>query len=73
MEMLTANTDSWMRRRTCGSFRIVGKRKGLKRMWGVDQKNKEKRGEKWGPFNHSSNVLFLIENKKLIYKINDNC
>lgn len=48
MEMLMANTDSWMRRVTCGSFRIVGKRKGLKRMWGVDQKNKEKRGEKMG-------------------------
>lgn len=44
-----ANTDSWMRRITCGSFRIVGKRKGLKRMWGVDQKTKKKGGKNGGP------------------------
>lgn len=48
MEMLMANIDSWMRRITCGNFTIVGKRKGLKCMWGVDQKNKEKRGKKMG-------------------------
>lgn len=49
MDMLMANIESWMRRITCGNFRIVGKRKGLKCMWGVDQKNKEKGGKNGGP------------------------